>query len=65
MEVSGDEIVNIMKVFNGFFPKNSTLQRIEDVRSNVEHYKNNPKYVTEVRPGDYGYNKGAKYKIVY
>ena len=65
MEVSGDEIINVMKIFNGFFPKNSTLQRIEDVRSNVEHYKSNPKYVTEVRPGEYKYESGARYKIIY
>lgn len=65
MEVSSDEIINVMKIFNGFFPKNTTLQRIEDVRSNVEHYKNNPKYVTPLRPGDYKYDSGARYRIKY
>jgi hypothetical protein len=65
MEVSSDEIINVMKIFNGFFPKNTTLQRIEDVRSNVEHYKNNSKYVTTLRPGDYKYDSGARYRIKY
>lgn len=51
-----------MKIFNGFFPKNTTLQRIEASRANVEHYKNNPRYVTLLKPGDYNYGD-QKYKI--
>lgn len=62
IKTEGDDIVNIMKIFNGFFPKNTTLQRIEASRANVEHYKNNPRYVTLLKPGDYNYGD-QKYKI--
>lgn len=62
IKTTGDDIVNVMKIFNGFFPKNTTLQRIEASRANIEHYKDNPKYVVTLKPGDYNYGK-AKYKI--
>lgn len=63
IQTTGDTVLNVMKIFNGFFPKNTTLQRIEESRANIEHYKSNPRYVTLLKPGDYNYGK-QKYKIV-
>ena len=60
-KTTNDDVLNMIKIFNEFFPKNTTLQRREEVRANVEHYRNNPAYVTVLRPSDKNY---SKYKFI-
>lgn len=60
-KTTSDDVLNMIKIFNEFFPKNTTLQRREEVRANVEHYRNNPAYVTVLRPSDKNY---SKYKFI-
>ena len=55
-KTTSDDILNMVKTFNEFFPKNTTLQRREEIRANVEHYRHNPAYVKELRPGDKNYS---------
>ena len=47
-----------------FFPKNSTIAKREDIRSNIEYYKQIDHYVHKVRPGETNYGKpGKEYKV--
>lgn len=62
IRTSSEDIVKLLDVFNQFFPKNTTQQRIEDLRANIDHYKNNPKYTVELRPGD---KKADQYKYKF
>ena len=62
---TGESITKLLNIFNQFFPKNTTLQRIESTRANTEYYRHNDKYVKELRASDYKpQNKqSAKFKF--
>ena len=64
-QATGEEITKILDIFNQFFPKNTTLQKIEDTRANVSYYRNNDKFVKELRPGDYKPKDGKNYKFKF
>lgn len=64
-EKAGEEITKLLDVFNQLFPKNTTLQRIEDTRAQTEHYRNNEKYVKTLYSSDYQPNDGKKYKFKF
>ena len=61
-KTTSQDILDMVKTFNFFFPKNTTLQRIEEIRANVDHYKNNERYVQRLRPGD-PYYSDYKYRL--
>lgn len=63
---SGEEIVKLLNIFNNFFPKNTTLQMIEDRRANAEYYRHNDRYVKELRNSDFKpkNHPNAKFKLI-
>lgn len=73
--IDPDEVVNLSKVWDNFFPQNSIISKRETERANVDFYKKDDSYVHKVLPGERYYGepdhqyrlsfKGINSKYVY
>ena len=61
-----DDIDKMGNSLDYLIPKNSTLVRREDMRSNIEYYKQQDRYVHKLKPGERGYGEdGKEYRIKF
>lgn len=62
--LTGELSTNLQNIQNAFFPKNTTITDREHNKANIDHYKNDPKTVSLVKPSDDKHYGTYKYKII-
>ena len=61
-QTTAEELTNVSNIYSIFFPENSTLNKIRTNKAKTDYYKNNPRFVKQLSPGDSGADQG-KYRF--
>ena len=53
----------VAKAHDTFFPKHGAISRLQDKKSDIAYYRGNKNYVRELKPGEYKYDEGKRFRI--
>lgn len=66
MQSSPKDVEIVSTAYNAFFPANSIYAAKEDMRTKIEWYKTQDKYVHKLTPGEYYYGQeGKEYRVKF
>ena len=57
------DISAIAKAHDTFFPKHGAISRLQDKKSDIAYYRGNKNYVRELKPGEYKYDEGKRFRV--
>lgn len=53
----------IAKAHDTFFSKHGAISRLQDKKSDIAYYRGNKNYVRELKPGEYKYDEGKRFRV--
>ena len=53
----------VAKAHDTFFPKHGAISRLQDKKSDIAYYRGNKQYVRELKPGEYKYDEGKRFRV--
>ena len=53
----------VAKAHDTFFPKHGAISRLQDKQSDIAYYRRNKNYVRELKPGEYKYDDGKRFRV--
>lgn len=57
------DISAIAKAHETFIPKHGAISRLQDKKSDIAYYRGNKNYVRELKPGEYKYDEGKRFRV--